>query len=394
MPVFEFKALTQGGELQEGEIQATDEQSALQALEARGHIPLSATSSAPSSHRARSDELIEQFTQQLMYLLDAGITLERALDILQQHPNLARQLPLNEILQALRGGQSFSQTLASYPALFTPLYLSLIQAAEATGDLAEGLTTLHRYQQHSRQLKETLSGALIYPMILSLVSVASILIILLFVIPQFAEILDGMRQTLPFHTQLILDMSEGLRSQGHWLALGLAGTLMAVSLAQRSPALAPQLDRIKLHLPLAGSLLIQAELSRFNRSLGTLLSKGTPMLPALQIARQTLQLQPLQQLFAHCHQQLRDGQQLSPLLSANRQIPAMMTQLVQVGEETGQLGPMLLKLADIQDRQISARLRKLISILEPLLIISLGLVIALLVLSMLSAIIGINNISF
>lgn len=394
MPLFQFKALTQGGELQEGEIQASDEQSALLALEARGHIPLSATAQQQRQPRSNADQQTEQFTQQLMYLLEAGITLERALDMLQKHPDLTRQLPLSDILQALRSGQSFSQALASYPTLFSPLYLSLIQAAEATGDLAEGLITLHRYQQHSRQLKETLSGALIYPMILSLVSIASILIILLFVIPQFAEILDGMRQTLPFHTQLILDVSAGLRSQGHWWALGLAGALMLLSLAQRSPALIPLLDSCKLKLPIVGTLLIDAELSRFNRSLGTLLSKGTPMLSALQIARQTLQLKPLQQLFARSHQQLRDGQQLSPLLAATPQIPAMMTQLVQVGEETGQLGSMLVKLADIQDRQISTQLRKLISILEPLLIISLGLIIALLVLSMLSAIIGINNISF
>jgi len=394
MPIYQFKALTRGGELQEGEIQAMDEQSALQALQARGHIPLSATSTRQATPVSRHDSLIESFTQQLMYLLDAGVNLERALEILQQHPDLTRQLPLSEILQALRGGHSFSQALADYPALFSPLYLSLVQAAEATGDLAEGLATVHRYQEHSRQLKETLSGALIYPMILALVSIASILIILLFVIPQFADILDGMRQTLPLHTQLVLDISAGLRNQGHWLALGLAASLIALSLAQRSPVLTPLLDRLRLHLPIVGPLLIEAELSRFNRSLGTLLSKGTPMLPALQIARQTLQLAPLQQLFAHCHQQLRDGQQLSPLLDSSKQIPAIMSQLVQVGEETGQLGPMLLKLADIQDRQISTRLRKLISILEPLLIISLGLIIALLVLSMLSAIIGINNISF
>jgi len=288
MPIYQFKALTRGGELQEGEIQAMDEQSALQALQARGHIPLSATSTRQATPVSRHDSLIESFTQQLMYLLDAGVNLERALEILQQHPDLTRQLPLSEILQALRGGHSFSQALADYPALFSPLYLSLVQAAEATGDLAEGLATVHRYQEHSRQLKETLSGALIYPMILALVSIASILIILLFVIPQFADILDGMRQTLPLHTQLVLDISAGLRNQGHWLALGLAASLIALSLAQRSPVLTPLLDRLRLHLPIVGPLLIEAELSRFNRSLGTLLSKGTPMLPALQIARQTL----------------------------------------------------------------------------------------------------------
>ena len=402
MPLFYFKALTRDGDIQEGEIHATDQQAALDTLQANGKIPLSAEpadsvqskSSAKSGVRANS-KAVAQFTQELMYMLQAGIPLDRALDVLeQQKSEIQQHIPLGEIHQALRSGKPFSQTLSPYPKLFPPFYLSLIEAAEVSGDLADGLTSLNRYMESSRQLKEKLTAALIYPTILALVSLLSIIIILLYVIPQFADILADMQQTLPFHTQLILDMSQGLQESGTLLLLILGISVLALNRLIRLRAIRLLLDRLKLALPLIGPLLIRVELARFSRSLGTLLCKGVPLLQSLQIAHQTLQLAPLQTLLSQCSEALKDGQQLSPLLQNSPLLPAMMTQLIRVGEETGQLGPMLLRLAEIYEQQTETRLRKMISILEPLLIITLGLIIALLVLSMLSAIIGINNISF
>jgi len=402
MPLFYFKALTRDGDIQEGEINATDQQAALDSLQANGKIPLSAEPAQPakSSSSLKSGfrtnkKAVAQFTQELMYMLQAGIPLDRALDVLeQQKSEIQQHIPLGEIHQALRSGKPFSQTLSPYPDLFPPFYLSLIQAAEVSGDLADGLATLNRYMESSRLLKEKISAALIYPSILALVSVLSIIVILLYVIPQFADILADMQQALPFHTQLILDMSEGLQQSGLILLLITAISILAISRLLRLGAVRALMDRLKLALPLLGPLLIMIELTRFSRSLGTLLTKGVPLLQSLQIAHQTLQLAPLQTLFKDCSEGLKDGQQLSPMLQSSPLLPAMMTQLIRVGEETGQLGQMLLRLADIYEQQTETRLRKIISIMEPLLIITLGLIIALLVLSMLSAIIGINNISF
>lgn len=404
MPVYAFKAINPDGQLQEGEIQANSEQAAFESLEASGKIPLSATlsktpqskqPSLPSTPGGRDSKLVAQLTQELMYMLRAGVSLDHALDVLHQQ---SKQDKLNEILvalqQSIRSGKSFSEALSLYPSLFSPLYISVIKAAEASGDLAQGLTTLNRYMENARELKEKLSAALIYPLILAAVSIISILVILLYVVPQFADILEDSQQSLPFHTQMILDLSQGLHAYGLYLLGGLLLIALLIRSCYRLPAFRQSLDNLKLHLPLIGSLQIKAELARFNRSLGTLLHNGVPLLQALKIAHQTLQLAPLQQLFAQCSVELKDGSRLSPILSRSPMLPVMMVQLIHVGEETGGLDRMLLRLADIYDQQTSSELRKLLAILEPLLIVTLGLIIALLVLSMLSAIVGINDITF
>ncbi|MCV6590148.1 MAG: type II secretion system F family protein [Marinobacterium sp.] len=416
MPLFETRALNDDGTLQQVHVEASSEQAALQQLEAEGKIPLSATllrSVTPEQHgskqrallhswlrRRKSAEQIEDFIRELACLLQAGIALEHALKLLQQNGlqsgTSSSVLPLHNILQMLRDGQTFSEALACYPDLFDPLCISLVQAGEASGDLAEGLESLHQYQQQSRKLKTMLGNALIYPAILALVAVASILIILLTVIPQFADLLDGAQHQLPSHTQLILQLSAILQAHGQWLALALAASLLLLQYSLRW--LQTPLGRLLLRIPILGPLRRDAELARFNRCLGTLLCRGLPLLQALQLARQTLQLAPLQHLFTHCSEQLRAGQPLAPLLiqpkDSSLHIPPLMHQLVSIGEETGQLGPMLQKLASIQLEQTEQQLKRLVSLLEPLLIISLGLVIALLVLSMLSAIISVNNLSF
>lgn len=403
MPTYSFKAIMPDGQLQEGEIHASSEQAAMDSLQASGKIPLSAepqrnkTASNPalSGPGAKDSKLVAQLTQELMYMLRAGVSLDHALDVLQQQKHHSRlSEALSGIQQSIRGGHSFSEALERYPSLFSPLYISVIKAAEASGDLAEGLTTLNLYLDNARQLKEKLSAALIYPLILGLVSVVSILVILLYVVPQFAEILEDSQQSLPLHTQIILDLSQWLNHYGFYLLGALIVGGLIIRQSYRVAAVRHQIDKLKLHLPLVASLQIKAELARFNRSLGTLLHNGVPLLQALKIAHQTLQLAPLQQLFEQCSTELKDGSRLSPILSRSDLLPGMMIQLIRVGEETGGLGSMLLRLADIYDQQTASELRKMLAILEPLLIVTLGLIIALLVLSMLSAIVGINNITF
>lgn len=403
MPTYSFKAIMPDGQLLEGEIHASSEQDAMDSLQASGKIPLSAepqrngthTTPALPSPRAKDTKLVAQLTQELMYMLRAGISLDHALDVLQQQKHHSRlSEALAGIQQAIRGGRSFSEALQLYPALFSPLYVSVIKAAEASGDLAEGLTTLNLYLDNARQLKETLSAALIYPLILAFVSVASILVILLYVVPQFAGILEDSQQSLPIHTQIILDLSHWLNTYGGYLLIALIVMTIILHQSYQLPAVRQHIDRLKLHLPLVAPLQIKAELARFNRSLGTLLHNGVPLLQAMKIAHQTLQLAPLQQLFEQCTAELKDGSRLSPILSRSELLPDMMIQLIRVGEETGGLGTMLLRLADIYDQQTASELRKMLTILEPLLIVTLGLIIALLVLSMLSAIVGINNITF
>ena len=403
MPTYSFKAIMPDGQLQEGEIHASSEQAAMDSLQASGKIPLSAepqsrmSTGSPviSGPGAKDSKLVAQLTQELMYMLRAGVSLDHALDVLQQqkHHNRLSEA-LSGIQQSIRGGHSFSEALELYPGLFSPLYISVIKAAEASGDLAEGLTTLNLYLDNARQLKEKLSAALIYPLILGLVSVASILVILLYVVPQFAGILEDSQQSLPFHTQIILDLSQWLNHYGFYLLGALIVVGLIIRQSYRVAAIRHQIDKLKLHLPLVASLQIKAELARFNRSLGTLLHNGVPLLQALKIAHQTLQLAPLQHLFEQCSTELKDGSRLSPILSRSDLLPGMMIQLIRVGEETGGLGSMLLRLADIYDQQTASELRKILAILEPLLIVTLGLIIALLVLSMLSAIVGINNITF
>lgn len=403
MTTFFYKAISSSGELTEGSIIAENREEVVSQLQASGKVPIYADSQQPKSQKQRrkalrlrpaNSELIFEFTQELMYLVEAAIPLDRSLEILHQgNPSAILQDLINELRQQLRGGQTFSQALEKFPRYFSPLYISLIRAAEASGQIARGLETLCQHLERSQQLKERVSAALLYPTILLGVSLLSILMILLYVVPQFADIIAGFSNELPPETRFVMWLSQICIDYGAYFLGVLSLVLVIAYRTISSGSSTAWWDALRLNFPLIGPLHIKIEYTRFCRSLGNLIDSGVPMLNSIEMASAAFSNGTLKQEVSQAAVHLREGGRLSDQLRSSKRVPPLVVQLTQVGEETGELPDMLLKTADIYDRQIETQTQKLLHILEPALILSLGLIIAVLILSLLSAIIGINDIA-
>ncbi|GHA16455.1 type II secretion system F family protein [Oceanisphaera arctica] len=401
MALYYFKAVSQNGETQEGRLEGQNEQSIVLQLQQRGLIPLSVEQDAGQRHslgagwlqrRSTGERQIQALTQDLAALLKAGIPLERALGIMIEVRSQAGDIRLlSQIREGIQRGQALSVVLAEQGSGFSPFYLNMIRAAEVSGNLELGLADLALYLERSRQLREKALSALIYPIILVLVSAVSLLIILTYVIPQFQQLFADMGQTMPLSTRIVIGSAEFLRDMGPWLLLALLLALIAGQrlLARPEPRLA--WDGFKLRLPLAGELIRRLEVARFSRSLGTLMKGGVPLLNALTIARDTINNRLLAQTVGEAADSLKEGKRLADPLQASGLFPPLAIQMIRVGEETGQLETMLLKVADRYDREVESTIQRLLTILEPVLIVGLGVIIAGIIISILVAILSINE---
>ncbi len=404
MPLFHYRAVSDGGEIQQGQLEVADEQTVLAQLHARGLIPLEISTRRGWQawlqldfndllRGTRSKRLVIQFTQQLSQLLQSGVPLDRSLEImLRVSADEGMQQLITPIQEGVRRGVSLSRILAERPELFSGFYISMVQASEVAGDLAEGLANLAYYLERSKALRDRLVSALIYPVILLGVSLASLLVILTYVIPQFRQLFDDMGAALPLSTQIVIGVAEALRGSAVWLLLlGLAlFALWRWALKQDEYRL--QWDRWMLRMPLFGDLRQRIETARFSRSLGTLLNGGVALLQALGIARQTLSNRLMIEQVGIAAESLKQGRQLAAPLLASGVFPVLALQMIQVGEETGHLDEMLMKVADTYDREVETSIQRLLAVLEPLLIVGLGLLIAGIILSVLVAIMSITEI--
>lgn len=403
MTLFHFRAVTQDGELKQGELEAVNEGEAVSQLQARGLIPIEVGARLNWQsllhidvegilRRPRSGKLTLAFTQYLSSLLQAGVALDRSLDImLKVSRDPAMQTLVNGIREGVRRGQSLSRVIAEDKQTFSGFYVSMVQASELSGDLSSGLRDLLYYLERSKSLRDKLVSALIYPLILLLVSLSSLLIILTYVIPQFSQLFDDMGASLPLATQIVVALAEGLRAYAAWalLALFILG-LWLRRLLQR-PQYRLRWDRRTLRLPLLGGLQQRVETARFSRSLGTLLKGGVALLPALEIARQVVGNQAMVEQIAIAADSLKQGRQLAAPLLATGLFPELALQMIQVGEETGHLDEMLLKVAETYDLEVETSMQRTLAIMEPLLIVGLGVLIAGIVMSVLVAVMSLNE---
>jgi general secretion pathway protein F len=405
MALFTYKAINSLGETEEGIRDAISEQQLITSLQSEGYIPIRVT---PASSRslfgmglgAKQSKLspkdIALFTSELATLLESGLPLDKSLSVLidltEDKPRLSKLIV--RVLDLVKGGSSLADALEKQAGVFTKFYLNMIRAGEAGGGLSEVLVRLSDYLERSQELKDTVSTALIYPAILLIMSVASLFVMLTFVVPQFSEMFASAGKALPVPTQIVVGLAEWLQSYW-WLLIGgfvFISGFMRFQLAD--PLTKKAWDGRFLKLPLAGTIILNKETANISRTLGTLLGNGVSILAAMGIVRETVDNQIIAAAIQDTEEKLKQGKHMSDALLEKGLFPKMAMQMIKMGEETGRLEEMLLRVATIYDKQLRMSIQRLLALLEPALIITLGLMIAGIIVSILLAILSVNDLAF
>jgi general secretion pathway protein F len=403
LPVFQYKAVNHQGELKTGSMSAVSQQGVITKIQQLGLIPISAEAATASGGgknkaiwRFRKNRLgtadIAGFTRQVAILVGAGLPLDRALDIIRQVSSLLPMVELVEELQnAVRSGDALSKALMAQPKCFSDFYINFIRSAEISGNLAESLEDLSRYIEKAQALKNQLLSAMLYPAILVGVTLLSLGIIMVYVLPEFSTLFEDMDASLPTSTAFVLSVADGVRSYGLLFIGMLVLLVLYVRHRQQDEAWRMRWDARILSMALLGDLTKKIEMARLSRSLGTLLKGGVPLLAAIKIARDSLKNRVMAGSLDDVAASLQEGSGLAgPLMEAGV-FPEFALQMVKVGEETGKLDQMLIKVADIYDDEVSTATQRMLSVLEPLIIIGLGILIGGIIMSILVAILSINE---
>jgi general secretion pathway protein F len=400
LTTFSFKAVRADGQTEEGELEAADEASLVAALQRDGLIPIRVRPvgglGGLFSRRARprvGAKEVGMLTRELATLLEAGLPLDRALQVLM---GLAGEDPsshalLSDVQHRVRGGATFSEALEAQGEIFSRLYINMVRAGEASGSLDAALHRLSEYLERSAELRETIKSALVYPTILVFVAGLSLVVLLAWVVPQFTQLFQDMGAALPLPTRIVVAIGDLFR--GYWWALvGLVA--LAVAGAQnllRRPHLRLAWDTRLLHWPVIGDLLWKLETARFCHTLSTLLENGMPLLGALGLAKEVVSNRCVAGRLEAIADDLKRGRGLAGPLTEARVFPNLALQMIRVGEEVGHLDPMLTKVARVYDRETQAAVQRLLTLLEPALIIGLGITVAGIIISILMAILGANE---
>ena len=399
MALFRYKAVDAAGQVSEDELDARDEAMVVERLRSLDQIPIriepiratSAQGGLFSGRRLGQDQ-VGALTRELATLLRSGLPLDRALEILidlAQNPQL--QALLVKVRDAVRGGASLSSAMEAHPAVFSRFYIGMIRAGEAGGALGSVLARISDFMERSKDLKETVKSALIYPTILVFASVTSVMLLLIFVVPQFSQMFEQSGKALPLATQIVVAAGNLLRH--YWWAIPAAVFLVwkYFNWQMSRPASKAKWDRRFLHLPLLGDLLTKIEIARFARTLGTLIDNGIPLLAALSVVRDTVSNSIIAGGLDAAREQLKAGLGLSKPLMAQGIFPPLAVHMVGVGEETGQLAEMLTRIADVYDKEVSAAVKRMLALLEPVMILGLGLIVGGIIISILLAILKVNS---
>jgi general secretion pathway protein F len=404
VPYFSYKAVTSEGEVIKGLIEESTREAAIEKIHSFGQVPIRITSTESAfqvrnifkNKKQLSSEQIALFTRELSSLLRAGMPLDRALatiiSLAGEESEIAKTL--TQILNSVKNGSSLASALEMQDKTFSNLYISLVKAGEASGALDVVLERLSEHLEKTKEINDTLISAFIYPAILLFVALLSILILLAYVIPQFSELFEGMGASLPLATQIVMLSGDILRSYGWVLML-----IVIIGWWWIRHQLSNPQGRYRWHarimkLPLFGELITKIEVARFSRTLSTLLSNGVPLLKGITIVKDVVGNQVISEGIGNVVSSLKAGQRLADPLSEHTNFPPFAIHMIQVGEESGNLESMLGQVADLFDKETSTSIKRALSLLEPILILTLGLLIAGIVMSILVAILGVNQLVF
>lgn len=405
MQLYHYKAVGADGVALEGDMEARNQAAVVERLQATGYIPIRVEEAQPAKSAAstsfawaRSNRVsqaeIGVFTREIATLLHAGLPLDRALEILValSENDKVRRL-LIQVRDDVRGGASLSAAMDAQKGVFSRFYLNMVRAGEAGGALGPVLMRITEFMERSKMLKETVMSALIYPAILIVVAVTSVMMLLIFVVPQFSLMFQQSGKALPLPTQVVIGAGDFLRHDWWMLLLGGLAIFLLMRQQLQNAASRYRWDGWFLRMPLVGDLVAKVEVARFSRSLGTLLGNGVTLLNALFIVKETLNNRVMAEGLDQVATQLKQGLGLGNPMMETGLFPKLAVHMVMVGEETGQLEEMLLRVANVYDNEVQSAVKRMLGLMEPVLILGLGLLIGGIIMSILLAILGINDLA-
>src|SRR5947199_1354505 len=407
MATFAYEAMNSSGQEVKDEIEAASSEEAIAKIRGKGFFPTKVREKAGKKkvNKKKEEETTQltkkrkmpisiggvprkqlvSFTRQLSTLQDAGLPILRSLQILeqQQKPGLLKAV-IGGVADEVEGGGTLSDAMANYPKAFDKLYVNMINAGEAGGVLDIILSRLADFMEKAAKLKKKVIGAMIYPAVVITIAIGIVSMIMIFVIPKFEQIFKDFKTDLPAITKLLLAVSRWFATQYGWayVLFSPIAFILILKLIKISEGGRYFVDAVKLKIPILGSILGKTAIARFTRTLGTLISAGVPILDALNITKETCGNEVYSRALQKVHDAIREGESMADPLRATKVCDAIVVNMIDVGEETGDLDKMLIKVADNYDSDVDVLVGSLISILEPVMVVVLGVIVGFIVVAL------------
>ncbi len=416
MPKFNYIALDARGQESVGVLEAPSSNDVIAHLRQSGYFPTSVVeegkavaakakkkspktpatkSAAPAKKGGGSISLFQRktikpktlmiFTRQLATLIDAGLPLLRGLTVLaKQEKDLVLKGTINALADGVQGGSTFSESLAQHPKIFNKLYINMVKAGELGGVLELVLNRLAEFQEKAEKIKNKVVAAMFYPVVVIIIAMLILTFLLVFIVPRFQQIFHDMLggRALPAITQFVINASNLVKEQWYYIIGGIVVFVIVYKVFAASKFGRAVIDRAKLKMPLFGDLTRKSSISRFSRTLGTLVTSGVPILQALNITRETAGNVVIADAITKVHDSVKEGESIVQPLEASGVFPPMVISMIDVGEETGQLPEMLLKIAEVYDDEVDNAVSGLTSLLEPIMIVILALIVGTIVIAL------------
>jgi type IV pilus assembly protein PilC len=399
MAKFSYTAVDAQGKQANGTVEATDQTEAIAQIRQLGFYPqrldekredekaAAAAARAPKVKKGGKVKLkiLTVFTRQLATLIDAGLPLLRSLNTLaRQERNPVMRATMAHLATAVESGSTFSEALAQHPGVFNKLYVNMVKAGELGGVLEIVLARLAEFQEKAQKIKGKVKSAMVYPVVVLCIAMLILSFLLIFIVPKFQKIFEDALpgQALPGITLFVIGASDLLVHQWYIVLGVIAGAVIGGKVFSSTPAGAVIIDQVALKLPVFGDLLSKTAISRFARTLGTLISSGVPILQALNITRETAGNHVVASAIGKIHDSVKEGESVVGPMESSGVFPPMVTSMVQVGEETGQLPDMLVKVADVYEGEVDNVVTGLTSVLEPIMIVMLAVIVGVIVIAL------------
>lgn len=410
MAIFQYTALDARGQQTTGQVDANSQDEAINQLKAQGLYPTNvvAGAAAPAADKKSSKKTkggkkvkavtgkkiptktLMVHTRQLATLIQAGLPLLKSLTVLgKQEPNPALKGTINAIADSVSSGSTYSEALSQHPKIFNKLFVNMVKAGELGGVLETVLERLAEYMEKAEKLKNKITSAAIYPIIVLILAVGILTFLMVFIVPKFREMFDGLGNELPAFSRAVFAASDFMISSSIgpipnaiWLIAIVAILFLILRAWSATKGGKKSVDSLKLKLPLIGDITRKSAVARFTRTLGTLVSSGVPILQALNITRETAGNVVISNAIGKIHDSVKEGESVVQPMIATKVFPDMVVSMVDVGEETGQLPDMLLKISDVYDDEVDTGVTGLTSVLEPIMIVLLALIVGAIVIAL------------